>query len=64
MTVVRRFVERASRGEALLYWGSGARQQDFIHADDVAGACQAALEHQGGTFNVASGKTVTMRELA
>ena len=65
MTVLRRFVERASRGEALLYWGSGARHQDFIHADDVAGACQAALEHQGGgTFNVASGETVTMRELA
>jgi UDP-glucose 4-epimerase len=65
MTVLRTFVERASRGEALLYWGSGARHQDFIHADDVAGACQAAFEHQGGgTFNVASGETVTMRELA
>jgi UDP-glucose 4-epimerase len=63
-TVLRTFVERAVRGETLEYWGSGARQQDFIHADDVAGACEAALGHEGGTFNVASGKAVNMRELA
>ena len=64
MTVLRRFVERAARGETLEYWGSGARQQDFIHADDVAGACEASLSHDGGTYNVANGKAVTMRELA
>jgi nucleoside-diphosphate-sugar epimerase len=63
-TVLRAFVESASRGEALEYWGSGLRQQDFIHADDVAGACEAALSHKGGVFNVASGKAITMRELA
>jgi nucleoside-diphosphate-sugar epimerase len=63
-TVLRTFVERAARGETLTYWGAGARQQDFIHADDVARACEAALMCEGGTFNVASGKAVTMRELA
>jgi UDP-glucose 4-epimerase len=64
MTVMRRFIERAARGETLEYWGSGARQQDFIHADDVATACEAALSRNGGTYNVANGKAVTMRELA
>jgi nucleoside-diphosphate-sugar epimerase len=64
MTVLRRFVERASRGETLEYWGSGARQQDFIHADDVATASEASLSRRGGTFNIASGKAVTMLELA
>jgi UDP-glucose 4-epimerase len=63
-TVLRTFVERAARGESLTYWGTGARQQDFIHADDVARACQAALLCAGGTFNVASGKAVTMLALA
>ena len=63
-TVLRTFVERAARGETLEYWGSGARQQDFIHADDVARACEAALASGGGTFNVASGSPVSMRELA
>lgn len=63
-TVLRTFVERAVRGETLTYWGTGARQQDFIHADDVARACEAALASEGGTFNVASGESVTMRELA
>jgi UDP-glucose 4-epimerase len=63
-TVLRIFVERASRSEPLLYWGHGARQQDFIHADDVARAFVAALGHPGGTFNVSSGASVTMRELA
>lgn len=64
MTVLRRFVERAARGETLEYWGSGARQQDFVHADDVASACELSLSRDGGTYNVANGKAVTMRELA
>jgi nucleoside-diphosphate-sugar epimerase len=63
-TVLRTFVERAARGESLLYWGTGARQQSFVHADDVAGACAAALGGRGGTFNIADPHTVTMRELA
>jgi UDP-glucose 4-epimerase len=64
MNVLKIFVERAARGEPLRFWGSGARRQDFVHTDDVARACEAALGHAGGTFNVASGATVTMRELA
>lgn len=64
VNVLRRFVERAARGEPLLYWGSGSRGQDFVHAEDVARACAAALRSAGGTFNIASGTTVTMRELA
>jgi len=63
-TVLRAFIERAVRGEPLLYWGTGARQQDFVHAEDVARACEAALGHRGGTFNIAGGRAVTMRELA
>lgn len=64
MNVLRRFVERAARGEPLFYWGSGSRGQDYVHAGDVALACAAALSSAGGTFNIASGRTVTMRELA
>jgi nucleoside-diphosphate-sugar epimerase len=63
-TVLRAFVERAVRGESLLYWGTGARQQSFVHAGDVASACEAALGHRGGTFNITGIRAVTMRELA
>jgi nucleoside-diphosphate-sugar epimerase len=62
-TVLRKFVERAVRGEPLLYWGTGAREQSFVHADDVAHACEAALASQGGTFNIADSRAVTMLEL-
>lgn len=63
-TVLCTFVERAARGEPLLYWGSGKRQQSFVHAEDVARACEAALRHPGGTFNITDSRAVSMRELA
>ena len=65
MTVLRRFVERASNGEELLYYGSGAREQDFTSAEDVAAAIVAAAQAADarGVFNVASGRGVSMKEL-
>jgi UDP-glucose 4-epimerase len=64
-TVLPRFVARASRGETLEIWGRGTREQDFIHVGDLAAFVVLALmAHARGTFNVASGQPVTMRELA
>jgi len=64
-TVVNIFLEKALRGEPLELMGSGKREQDFIYADDVARAFWAALVNKKyGVFNIASGHSVTMRQLA
>jgi len=64
-TVVNIFLERALKGEDLTLYGTGNRQQDFIHVSDVARAFLTSyLNKKHGIFNIASGRTVTMRELA
>jgi nucleoside-diphosphate-sugar epimerase len=64
-TVLPRFVTRASRGQTLEIWGSGMREQDFIHVRDLAAFVVLALATDvRGTFNVASGRPVSMRVLA
>ena len=64
-TVLDLFVERAARAEELEVWGTGTREQDFIHVDDIAAFVVRALDDGvSGTFNVASGVPVTMRGLA
>ena len=62
--VVRAFVDAADRG-AVVVWGSGGREQDFVHVDDVALACRRALEGRAsGILNVCRGEPTTMTELA
>jgi nucleoside-diphosphate-sugar epimerase len=63
-TVVWRFIDRALAGGPLEYWGDGSRRQDFTYADDAGAAFCDALTGPGGTFNIASGSAVSMRELA
>lgn len=63
-TVIRLFAERALAGGPLEYLGSGSREQDFTWADDAADAFVRAIDGPPGVFNVASGRSVTMRELA
>ena len=64
-TVLRRFLDAALTGAPLRYYGSGARSQDFLHADDVAAALMlAARERAAGRFLLASGSAVSMRDLA
>jgi nucleoside-diphosphate-sugar epimerase len=64
-TVLQTFVRRAVRGEDLLYYGTGAREQDFIAVEDVGEAVVAATSYPvAGIYNVASGRATTMRDLA
>lgn len=63
--VLAKFIEIARSGAPIGLWGSGRREQDFIHASDVASCVIAALDRPGcGILNVAGGKATTMRELA
>jgi nucleoside-diphosphate-sugar epimerase len=64
-TVVKIFLERALRDEPLTYHGSGAREQDFIHASDVARAVVCSIRQSTrGIFNIGAGAPVTMKQLA
>jgi len=64
-TVVNTFVENALSGEPLRLMGTGKREQDFIYVDDVAYAFWLALtKKKYGVYNIAGGRSVTMRQLA
>ena len=65
-TVLKIFMESAHAGRPLRFHGSGARTQDFVHADDVASAIVQAVESPSvsGIYVIASGTSVSMRRLA
>lgn len=64
-TVLRRFIDSALGNETLRYYGSGARTQDFLHVDDVAQAVSLAIAKRvRGTWVLASGTAITMKDLA
>jgi UDP-glucose 4-epimerase len=60
------FIVRALRGEPLLLHGDGEQTRDFVYVGDVVAALRhvAARPALGGVFNVAGGRSVTVRALA
>ncbi len=65
--VISRFLERLSRDEPPVIYGSGEQTRDFIHVEDVACAIEKALEKNLRgymVFNIGTGKKITIRELA
>lgn len=64
-TVIKSFAEKALRQKRILYLGSGNRRQDFIYSKDIARACLKALQSKhSGIYNLASGSSISMLELA
>lgn len=64
-TVFERFVGQAIHAQSLEVWGTGRREQDFIHVADIAGFVRQVLFNRvDGVFNVASGLPISMRGLA
>ena len=64
-SVLRIFIENALSNKDIRYFGSGEREQDFTHVNDVASAVVAAVNNPSfsGVYNVASGKAISMRKL-
>jgi len=59
--------ERVLRESSLTLHGTGSESRDFIHAADVARAVALLLREapcQGEVYNLATGREVTIRELA
>ncbi len=65
--VIPIFVTKAIRNEPLPIEGNGAQTRDFVYIDDVVKANLLALKAgdcAGKCFNIASGSSVSIRELA
>lgn len=60
------FIYRALGGENITIYGDGQQTRDFIHVKDVVAANRhlAMVSEAGGVFNVASGRRMTIGELA
>lgn len=64
--VIAKFMQRAATGQPLGMEGDGLQSRDFVHISDVVQANLLAAEKgvPGEIYNVASGRTYTLRELA
>lgn len=51
-----------TEGTGLVVWGSGLATRDFLYSVDAAEALRTLLESGSGTYNVASGRHVSIRE--
>lgn len=61
------FASRLMNGQPPLLFEDGYQQRDFVHVSDVVTACRLALEMPeaaGRVFNVASGRSYTVRGIA
>ncbi len=63
--VVHKFITAALQGKPLTIYGDGEQTRDFIYVEDVAEANVKALESEvSGVYNIGSGVSVTINELA
>jgi UDP-glucose 4-epimerase len=64
--VIDVFLERARADEPITVQGDGEQTRDFVHVDDVvrANIAAATTEAVGEAFNVATGESVTITDLA
>jgi GDP-L-fucose synthase len=65
--LIRRYSEAAKLGSpSVTKWGTGTPRREFLHVDDMAGACLHLLEHYDGPqhVNVGTGTDTTIKEVA
>jgi len=63
--VITKFMERITQGKPLEIFGNGLQTRDFVAIDDVINSIHNAIQYgKSGTYNIASGKAVTIKELA
>jgi dTDP-L-rhamnose 4-epimerase len=61
------FASRCMNNRPPMIFEDGEQRRDFVHVHDVARACRLALEStraNGQTFNIGSGKSYSVREVA
>jgi UDP-glucose 4-epimerase len=61
--VVAIFTSRLRDGERPRIFGDGTQTRDYVYVADGVEAALAALRHDGGTFNIATGKETSVVDL-
>jgi GDP-L-fucose synthase len=65
--LLRKFHEAAVQGDGTVeVWGSGTPRREFLHVDDLAGACLFLMEQydSAGWINIGAGTELTIAQLA
>jgi UDP-glucose 4-epimerase len=63
--VITKFVENISKDNPLVIYGDGEQTRDFVSISDVINAFDCAIKtNSSGTYNIASGRSVSIKELA
>ena len=63
--VITKFIKKIKDEESLEIFGDGKQTRDFISVNDVTNSIYCAInDGRIGTYNIASGKAVTINELA
>ena len=63
--VITKFIEKISQEKSLEIFGDGLQTRDFIAIQDVINAIHnAILSNKNGIYNIASGESTTINELA
>ena len=63
--VITKFIKRITEKKPLEIFGDGLQTRDFVAIDDVISSIHNSISFgKSGTYNIASGKTVTIKELA
>ena len=61
--VVAIFIDRLRASEEVTIFGDGAQTRDYVYVGDVVEGVLAAIGHDGGVFNVGTGKETSVNEL-
>jgi UDP-glucose 4-epimerase len=64
--VLKKWISLGLKNQRLLVFGNGSRTQDFVSVNDIASAIFCSIEKidVNGVFNIASGNSISMYELA
>jgi len=63
--VITKFIKKITQNKPLEIFGEGLQTRDFVSVYDVISSIQNAISNDtSGIYNIASGKTVTIKELA
>lgn len=64
--VISAFLDQARSGDPITVEGDGDQTRDFVHVDDIvrANRLAATTDETGTAYNVGTGSSVTIRELA
>jgi UDP-glucose 4-epimerase len=63
--VITKFMKKITTNKPLEIFGDGMQTRDFVSIKDVIDSIYDAIENgKNGTYNIASGKTITIKELA